>query len=142
MSKTLGAVWRVIWTRTTPPPEGMPEVLAEKFEPEDSPYCRKKPPEIAAVNFELGSGYSLTWQPVCMPVKQMPADKLANIRRKRLERRIRTKYPLLADQMIETELASKADYYNGITDADIEARREALVKQEHDDLIRWGIIKE
>ena len=120
----------------------MPVVLAEKFEPEESPYCRRKPPEIAAVEYALGSGYGLTWQPVCMPIKQMPADQLANIRRKRLERRIRKKYPLLADQMIEDELERKADYYNGITDTDIQARREALVKQEHDDLIRLGIIKE
>lgn len=52
------------------------------------------------------------------------------IRRQRLERRIRKKYPLFADQFIRDELAKKPDYYAGITDPDLKAARSERIESE------------
>ena len=71
------------------------------------------------------------------PVQQLSQERLANVRRKRLERRARQKYPLLADQIISEELARNPDYYNGITDPKLQAARDQMMELDQDNLARW-----
>jgi len=131
----IGAIWSVRWNNPyTDPPGGRPRVLIEVYRPEGHPEARGiKPP--AAVQRVLdehgpGGGYGLHWQPVTLPPKKIPAEKLAIIRRKRLKRRILRKYPLFAEKFIAEELARKPDYYNGITDPSLEAARDLVASAE------------
>lgn len=132
----IGSVWRVIWNGNDEPPNGV-TILCEKFEYENSPYCRQRPPEIEAAYPGVGKGYIVTWQPVEEPPKQMPPEKLAEIRKKRLERRTKAKYPLFADQVIAEEIAKNPNYYSGITDPEIEANRQRIIQNEIDQIKRW-----
>jgi hypothetical protein len=50
----------------------------------------------------------------------LPPESLARVRRKRLTRRVTAKVPMFADHFIDAELARKPDYYDGITDPNIE----------------------
>ena len=51
-------------------------------------------------------------------VGKLPVKTLARVRCKRLERRVRAKTPLFANEFTADELARKPDYYNGITEPD------------------------
>lgn len=135
----IGAVWSVRWTNPyTQPPDNRPRVLIEVYRPEGHPEVRGlKPPaaiQQALDQVGLGSGYSLHWQPISAPPVIKPPDKLAVIRRKRLERRIRKKYPLFADEFIAQELARRSAYYDGITDPRLAAARDEVIAKEAEKL--------
>lgn len=130
-----GAVWSVRWSNPyTSPPDNRPQVLVQVYRPEGHPEVRglKLPAEIRRTLEEigLGSGYGLHWRPISAPPRPKSPQKLAMIRRQRLERRIRKKYPLFADQFIRDELAKKPDYYAGITDPDLAAARAEVIEDE------------
>ncbi|MHB8191803.1 MAG: hypothetical protein ACYDGL_00820 [Bellilinea sp.] len=125
-----GCVWRVVWGNPyTDPPAGKERLLAEVFEPVGSPFWSKHPPEITDAYPGVGQGYVISWSYVSDPPKQLNREQLANVRRKRLERRMRQKYPLLADQIIAEELSRKPDYYNGITDPKFQMARDEIIKE-------------
>ena len=114
--------------RTPSPPDGAPRILAEIFLPDA--VDGKPPPEILAIPITPGGGYSLSIRAIPQPPRQLPVETLARVRRKRLERRVRAKTPLFADEFIADELARKPDYYDGMTDPGIEARRQAALEHE------------
>lgn len=119
----LGAVWSIQWGNPySDPPEGMPRVRAEVFYPSGHEYERKCPPLLAAMTTP-GDGWSLVWQAVASDPKPLSQETLAKVRRKRIERKAQAKYPLFADQIVAEEITKKPDYYQGITDAKIEATR-------------------
>jgi hypothetical protein len=62
--------------------------------------------------------------------RQLSQEGLASQRLKRLERRMRRKYPLLAEQFIAEAMAAKPAYYAGLTDAPLEEARQRLLAQE------------
>lgn len=131
----IGAVWSVRWSNPyTAPPDNRPRVLVQVYRPEGHPEVRgpKPPAEIQRTLDEIGfgSGYSLHWRPISTPPEPKTPQKLAKIRRQRLERRIQKKYPLFADQFIQEELERKPDYYAGITDSDLAAARAEVTEIE------------
>lgn len=124
-----GRLFRVEWNNPyTEPPDGAPRILAEIFLPDA--VDGKPPPEIRAIPVTPGGGYSLSIRAISPPSRQLPVQTLARVRRKRLERRVRAKTPLFADEFIAGELARKPDYYAGITDPGIEARKQAALEHE------------
>jgi hypothetical protein len=62
--------------------------------------------------------------------RQLSQERLASQRLKRLERRMRRKYPLLAEQFIAEAMAAKPAYYAGVTHAPLEEARQRLLAQE------------
>jgi len=127
----LGSVWSLRWSNPyTTPRDGLPRVRAEVFFPVGHPNygwggC---PAELAELHV-IGSGWVISWCPIDAPIKSLSQQALAAVRQKRLARRVKAKYPLLADQIIEEELAKKPDYYAGVTDERIEAERAAAIQQ-------------
>lgn len=125
----IGMLFRVEWNNPyTEPPDGAPRVLAEIFVP--GAIDGKSPPEIRAIPVTPGGGYSLSIRAIPPQPRQLPVETLARVRRKRLERRTRAKAPLFAGEFIADELARKPDYYAGITDPGIEARKQAALEHE------------
>jgi len=47
-----------------------------------------------------------------------------------LERRVNKKFPLFAEQFVSEEIARKPDYYDGITDAEIQKRHDDVIAAE------------
>lgn len=123
-----GVLFQIKWNNPyTTPPSGASRVLAEIFLPDATD--GKPPPEILAIPVTPGGGYSLAFRAIPPPPSQLPVETLARVRRKRLERRVRAKAPLFANEFIADELARKPDYYDGVTDPDIEARRQLALEQ-------------
>lgn len=144
MSDILGAVWSVAWSNPyTSPPNGKHRVLVEMFLPVDHPQCRVggPPAEVQEVldQIGIGKGYGLCWRAVEETPRQLSPEVLANVRRKRVERRIRNKYPLFADQFIEEELLRKPDYYAGITDPEIQRMKDEEINREIEEKRRLGV---
>lgn len=129
MTDILGCVWTVEWGNPyKDPPDGV-FLLAKSFQPVGSEFWSKHPPEIDAAYPGFGKGYCVTWRCVSSLPKRLSKEKLKNVRRKRLERRIKNKYPLFADEMIKEEMKKKKNYYDGITDPDIQARQDEIYKK-------------
>lgn len=127
----IGCIWRVAWGNPYKnPPDGMKDILCESFQPPGSVYWSKHPPEIDAAYPGFGKGYCITWSAISKPPKALSPDALASVRRKRLERRVRKKYPLFAEMMIQEEMEKKPDYYNGVTDKEIEQARDRAIQTE------------
>jgi hypothetical protein len=138
MTKTIGCLWTVEWGNPfKKPPAGQAEVLAESFQLPDSSYWSKHPPEIDAAYPGPGKGYCISWRAISEPVKPITKEQLANIRTKRLKRRLMKKYPLFWKALFEDEVSKKADYYAGITDSKIEAERNARIEQEKEQIRRY-----
>ena len=138
MSKILGALWRVEWGNPyTDPPEGE-RILIEVYRPVGHAECHRCPEEIRAIKSQVGfgSGYFVTWRGIKNPPKPRSKETLASIRRKRLERRMRNKFPLLADEFIEDKLRSNPDYYAGETDPKLEATRQATIQHWQEEVER------
>lgn len=131
----------VEWTHPyREPPDGKPRILIERFFITKGG-CPKIPDDFHGLA-PLGSGYGFTVQHIGPPPRRMEPEKLASIRIKRLRRRIERKYPLLAEQLIREEIDRKKEYYEGVTDAEIERNREgALVAWQavYDRLVHEGI---
>lgn len=135
----LGAVWSIQWGNPySSPPEDLPRVRAEVFYPSGHEYERKCPPPLAAMTCP-GDGWSIVWQAVASDPKPLSKETLMKVRRKRIERKAKAKYPLFADQIVAEEMAAKPDYYQGITDVKIEATRNesiAAYAKWRDDVMR------
>ncbi|MBI4671036.1 MAG: hypothetical protein HY741_05145 [Chloroflexi bacterium] len=117
----IGSLWSIAWRNPyDPPPSGL-EVLARIFVPGHN---TRPPEELKAIKYSLGGGYGVTWCAMTEPMRQRSPEVLANMRRKRLSRRMNAKAPLFADFFIEQELARKPEYYAGVTDAYLEAQRQ------------------
>lgn len=126
-----GRLYRLEWgSPYTIPPDGAPRVLAEIFVPGNPP---QPPAELMAVPHSLGGGYSLTSRRIPPPGKQLPPETLARVRQKRLARRVNAKTPMFAEQFIAADQARKPDYYAGITDPDIEERKQAALQLEKEE---------
>jgi len=124
----------------TEPPDGGPRVLAEVFVPAErlgqgAPPC---PEEIASLHVP-GSGYVVCIAYVDELVREMSVEGKALIRRKRLRRRLETKYPMFADKFYEEDIEKKPEYYQGITDPDIQAARDEVIAADIERRRRLGI---
>jgi hypothetical protein len=121
-----GRLLTIEWSNPyTTPPAGAPTVLCQVFT------LGKKPPtEFSQFKFSLGGGYSLTSRYVAPPVKQLSQETLANVRKKRLARRIGKKVPLFADFFIQQEVERKPAYYNGITDEALQSKKDEVASLE------------
>lgn len=73
-------------------------------------------PEILQALHVPGDHYCISHSFPSAPTRPMSPEARASMRRKRLERRAKAKYPLFADQIVAEELARKTSYYNGVTD--------------------------
>lgn len=124
--KTTGTLYQIAW-RGGAAPEGWPRVLCEMFM-----VGHLSIPPLAVREFPhtLGGGYTLSIQHVPYPMIPLKPEVLARVRRQRLERRLQAKVPLFAEQMAAQELARKPEYYAGITDAKIEAEKQAALERE------------
>lgn len=115
----IGAVWFIGWNNPyTNPPEGMPKILAEFYFDADDPQVRLLPNEVKEFFNKhklLGSGYGIHWKPLD-EITLPDSEKLAKIRRRRLEQRMKSKYPLVANQFIAEELEKRPNYYSGVVD--------------------------
>lgn len=130
MKKSTGRLFTIEWSNpNTEPPAGAPRVLCEVFTFEQHP-----PAEYKQFKWSLGGGYSSTIRFVSPPGKKLPRETLATVRRKRLARRVNKKVPLFAAFFIQQELDRKPDYYDGVTDAKLEQRRDAVENWEQS---RW-----
>ncbi len=117
MKAVEGSLWCIEYRGYCP--AGWPKRLAEMFFVGHAP-C---PPEIKNFPITLGGGYAVTHIWISRPIKPYKQETLASIRKKRIERRIKKKYPLFAEQFIASGLERKPDYYNGVTDQEIEQMR-------------------
>ena len=108
-------------------------VLAEFFYLADDPRVRGDIPDEVMKYYNhhnlLGSGYGINWQAVSAPPKTVSQEKLSSIRKKRLERKMKKKFPLFAEQFVSEEIQRKQDYYSGITDAGLNRREQAFWKK-------------
>lgn len=106
----------------TEPPDGKPRILFEWFESAQRRSERMMaggyhlPPAVLEVN---EPGYGLWVGTIEVPRPPVGQERLAAIRKKRLERRMREKHPLFADEFIRQEMERKGDYYAGKTDAEL-----------------------
>jgi hypothetical protein len=113
--------WTVEWhSPYTQPPDGKARILLRVRgerrvgNPEDIEQCWK-----------ANEGYSVYIRHVPPPVKRLGKEQLAKLRRGRLERRMREKYPLFAEEFIQAELKKKPGYYAG----EVDEGREALLRE-------------
>jgi hypothetical protein len=102
--------WSVCWGNPyTKPPDGQPETLISGVYQVES--TRQIPPEIRAAH-KIGSGYAIycTVLPD-KPRRQLSLETKQRIRRKRLRKRLETRYPLFAETFYEEAVTQKPEYY-------------------------------
>lgn len=121
--------WRNPYTK---PPDGKPRVLAEVFYPY-SEHPKLNIPEIESL-IEFGSGYTVAYSFIGEPLKQLDQHTLADIRKKRLKRRVEKKYPLFASEIIADEISKNPDYYDGITRDDLQEKHDEIIRLERESL--------
>jgi hypothetical protein len=126
MKPITGRLYTIEWNNpNTAPPAGAPRVLCEVFT-----LGNKPPAAFEQFPHSIGGGYSYTSRHVAPPVKQLPQETLARVRQKRLARRVEKKVPLFADFFIQQEIKRKPDYYNGITDAELQQKKDDVAASE------------
>ncbi len=123
----IGTLFSIAWSGHSEPPRGV-RVLAWMFVPG---HDTRTPDAIANYPHSLGGGYMLTIQSVHKPTQPLPQATLANVRRKRLQRRAEKKTPLLVDWYVEQQMKRKEDFYNGITDEHLQKDRDEALAREH-----------
>jgi hypothetical protein len=101
----------------TNPPEGMRRELISITCMQES--TRDIPPELLKVletDARPGSGWALCVgiDEDARPKRRLSPQAKASVRRKSLERRVRKKAPLFADQIIADEIAANPDYFNPV----------------------------
>lgn len=111
--------WSVRWSNPyTVPPDGLPRIMMQDvMAPGVKRWSSRYVPGCCLMVLDQYQrkdiwGYNL--YVAChdtKPARQLSLASKQSIRRKRLEARIRAKYPLFADAMIAEALAAKPDYY-------------------------------
>jgi hypothetical protein len=129
----LGFHYQIKWTNPYTSPNG-PVVKAEMFESLQQREMRvlageNLVPEEISKYHQIGDGYGVYISSVKSPYKTLSIEKLAVIRKKRLQRRMLKKYPLFADQFIKEETERKPDYYMGYTDKQIEENKNKILDE-------------
>ncbi len=128
MTNVVGHVWQVQWGNPqTTPPAGMPRVLAEVFVPAPHGMGARRPAEIDSV--PRPAGYTVYVGALMPPLVPLSPERLARLRRQRLEARVRGRTPMFADELIERALAAKPDYYAGTGD---DRNRDAILLAERE----------
>jgi hypothetical protein len=111
--------WSVRWANPyTKQPNGLPRVLIEQvIAPKEKRWSSRYVPgccEMLIEQFQAKAIYSYSLYVDAhdtKPTRALSLKAKQSIRRKRLETRIRAKYPLFADEMIAQALAAKPEYY-------------------------------
>lgn len=119
MGKVVGHLWSVVWPhwRKDEAPGGL-RVKAQVFVPCGPGKGAVKPPQIQPY-LQIGDGYELTISAIEEPQRSLTPEKKANLRQKRLRRRLEGKYPLFAEAWVGEEIEKKPDYYlDGKSDYD------------------------
>lgn len=102
-------IYEITWyTPYSEPPNGEPRILAwgqSRF-PGPDPEMKKEVSKYIKKNYKLVI-VLMNPDPVLMP-----AEKLAEMRRKRKMTEFSKKYPLLASQMLRGDMAKRPDYYS------------------------------
>lgn len=128
------------WGRPgTCPPDGKPRILSERYFITHGA-CPKVPEELKNLA-PLGSGYVMTVTHISPPPRQFSEETLSKIRKDRLSRRMLNKFPLFSQVFIDEELHRKEEYYNGVTDPEIQKLKdEALLSWDelYSKLLRFG----
>ena len=139
MGHHVGFRYLIMWTNPyADPPNGMPKIKAEMFESIDQREKRyesgdRNPTPIRfSSKHELGDGYAVCIQSVSTPTRSLSKGSLATVRRKRLERRMSKKYPLLAKELMAEEIQKNKDYYEGETREDIKRSYDEAIQAEID----------
>jgi len=129
--------WQIYWTRPIQqPPNNLPDVLAEHVIETDAKRGAVQSPELNALyeKHKPPTGYAMGWGKYTQPPKTQEQEKVAKNRVLRMQNKIREKYPLFADELIERELAEKKDYYAGIMDERQKQFRAEITEQYHTDI--------
>lgn len=111
--------YEVAWIYHTTPPNGMPRVLAEEYliAPAGAGARRGELVKLYDEHHrQRPTGYMLSWALLKPPPKRWGQGRRASARRANMERRIRSKAPLFADELIERELAERPEYFAGEAD--------------------------
>lgn len=129
-----GVLIQLAWKNPrTEPPNGL-RVLAEIFRPQSHPEARRAPAEFDDL-YSLGDGYGKVFSfPALVPMRELPPESLAAVRKKRTQRRIQKRYPLFADQFVAEEIASKPQYYSGVTREDLREAKDRVLQAESERL--------
>lgn len=104
------SLWRysLRWSLPHQPCPG-PRELASAEVPAGSP-C---PPSVQSL-WKAGAGYAICIDfPPSAPIRRWSDERKAAARRRNLERRIRNKAPLFADELIAREMAARPAYFEG-----------------------------
>lgn len=56
----------------------------------------------------------ICWTPVHEPVKRLSQSSLSSYRRTRLKNRLRKKFPLIWEELYQSELSARPDFFAGI----------------------------
>lgn len=116
------------------PPDGKPRILAEHFVLQQGDHgCPPPPPHLLQVIEQaggLGCGYSIYIRHIKPPARQLSDAAKGSIRRKRLEKRVTSKYPMFASEFIRLEIAKRPEYFAGHDDPDLAATRQRVLDQE------------
>lgn len=121
-------VWRLQWySPYSEPPEGQPRIRAEI-----ATCDHRQAPEAIVALVRPGDHYSLTFQYLPPPHREMTPEAKAALRRKRLERRMRQRYPLFAEQFVSEKVAARPSYYlDGVGNDDAERSRILAAEREY-----------
>lgn len=120
-------IQRIEWGNPyTSPPDGRPRVRAEIAT------CDPRTPEALRALKTPGDGWSITSRYCALPAREMTPEAKASMRRKRLEKRMNDKYPLLADQFVAEKIAAQPGYYlDGVSEGDAERARILAEEREY-----------
>ena len=129
--------WRIYWTHPIQqPPNNLPVVLAEHVIETEAKQGAVQSPELNALyeQHKPPTGFAMGWGKYTQPPKTQEQEKVAKNRVLRMQKKIRDKYPLFADELIERELTEKKDYYAGIMDEKQKKFRAEITEQYHTDI--------
>ena len=114
----MASLWALSWhSPYTEPPDGKPRDLAAVMLADTNGHRAPCPQWLLDLH-KPGDGYSIYYSFLPdKPARRLSDEAKFSIRRKRLEARIRKKYPLFAESMIADAIQRKPDYYGQTGDA-------------------------
>ena len=115
----------------TDPPGELPRIIAEvatdnTMSPQELIDIQKK--------HQIDPGYTMTTAPIAEPPRTMSRDTRSKIRRQRMESRIKSSYPMFADQLIAQDLDDRSEYFDGENDPEREADRMSVINGMSEDV--------